>query len=199
MAKDPNEQPPQGNGEGAAGPGLSPAKRKQLQRCFEHANLQTSQENYDYATELFTQCVAGDPANFIYLQAFLTNLKKKYNNNKKGSNLAFIQGRGARGAAKKAASQKDWPGVIKAGLEALKLNPWDVATLKPMADAAGNIGARDCKLAYLKIAQEANAIGADDVVGIKTHIHDMGGGLIEFMAIGTAVKRAPGIRTHSDA
>jgi uncharacterized protein YbjQ (UPF0145 family) len=49
------------------------------------------------------------------------------------------------------------------------------------------------------IAQEANAIGADDVVGIKTHIHDMGGGLIEFMAIGTAVKRAPGIRTHSDA
>lgn len=48
------------------------------------------------------------------------------------------------------------------------------------------------------IAQEANAIGADDVVGIKTHIHDMGG-LIEFMAIGTAVKRAPGIRTHSDA
>ena len=53
-----------------------------------------SQENYDYAAELLTQCVAGDPANFIYLQAVLINLKKKYNNNKKGSNLAFIQGRG---------------------------------------------------------------------------------------------------------
>ncbi len=48
------------------------------------------------------------------------------------------------------------------------------------------------------IAQEANAIGADDVVGIRTHIHEMGS-LIEFMAIGTAVKRAPGISTISPA
>ena len=39
--------------------------------------------------------------------------------------------------------------------------------------------------------QEARAIGADDVVGIKIHIHEIGG-LIEFMAIGTAVKRVPG-------
>ena len=32
------------------------------------------------------------------------------------------------------------------------------------------------------------------MVGIKTHIHELGG-LIEFMAIGTAVKRVPGIAT----
>ena len=44
------------------------------------------------------------------------------------------------------------------------------------------------------IKQEAEAIGADDVVGIKTHIHELGN-LIEFMAIGTAVKRVPGIAT----
>ena len=41
------------------------------------------------------------------------------------------------------------------------------------------------------IKDEADAIGADDVVGIKTHIHEIGG-LIEFMAIGTAVKRLAG-------
>jgi uncharacterized protein YbjQ (UPF0145 family) len=41
------------------------------------------------------------------------------------------------------------------------------------------------------IRDEAAAIGADDVVGITTHIHELGG-LIEFMAIGTAVKRRPG-------
>ena len=41
------------------------------------------------------------------------------------------------------------------------------------------------------IRQEARTIGADDVVGIKTHIHEIGG-LIEFMAIGTAVKRVAG-------
>ena len=46
------------------------------------------------------------------------------------------------------------------------------------------------------IRDEANAIGADDVVGIRTHIHDIGS-LIEFMAIGTAVKRVPGLSTAS--
>lgn len=46
------------------------------------------------------------------------------------------------------------------------------------------------------IRQEAQSIGADDVVGIKTHIHDMGN-LLEFMAIGTAVKRLPNIAPAS--
>ena len=41
------------------------------------------------------------------------------------------------------------------------------------------------------LRDEATAIGADDVVGIKTHIHELGG-LVEFMAIGTAVKRLNG-------
>jgi len=46
------------------------------------------------------------------------------------------------------------------------------------------------------IREEAAAIGADDVVGIKTHIHEHGP-LLEFMAIGTAVKRYPGVTTVS--
>lgn len=44
------------------------------------------------------------------------------------------------------------------------------------------------------IRREAESIGADSVVGIKTHIHEMGS-LIEFMAIGTAIKRMPGVKT----
>jgi uncharacterized protein YbjQ (UPF0145 family) len=46
------------------------------------------------------------------------------------------------------------------------------------------------------IRDEAGAIGADDVVGIKTHIHEHGN-LIEFMAIGTAVKKHAGLTTVS--
>ena len=42
------------------------------------------------------------------------------------------------------------------------------------------------------IRTEAASIGADDVVGIKIHIHEIGN-LVEFMAIGTAVKRLPGV------
>ncbi|MBX9926754.1 MAG: heavy metal-binding domain-containing protein, partial [Hyphomicrobiaceae bacterium] len=46
------------------------------------------------------------------------------------------------------------------------------------------------------LRREAAEIGADDVVGIKTHIHDVGG-VIEFMAVGTAVKRMPGATPQS--
>ena len=48
------------------------------------------------------------------------------------------------------------------------------------------------------IRDEANAIGADDVVGIKTHINEHNN-LLEFMAIGTAVKRFPNVTTVSRA
>ncbi len=46
------------------------------------------------------------------------------------------------------------------------------------------------------IRDEAAAVGADDVVGIKTHIHEIGN-LVEFMAIGTAVKKLPGISVQT--
>ncbi len=44
------------------------------------------------------------------------------------------------------------------------------------------------------VRREAEAIEADDVVGLRTHIHEMGN-LIEFMAIGTAIKKIPGVAT----
>jgi uncharacterized protein YbjQ (UPF0145 family) len=56
-------------------------------------------------------------------------------------------------------------------------------------------GAREESLG--KIAAEATAIGADDVVGIKTYVYQLGSGLIEFLAIGTAVKRSTGVTTRS--
>ncbi|MGA2051845.1 MAG: heavy metal-binding domain-containing protein [Opitutales bacterium] len=48
------------------------------------------------------------------------------------------------------------------------------------------------------IRDEAASIGADDVVGIRTHIHTMGN-FIEFMAIGTAVKRTSNIAPKTPA
>ncbi len=51
--------------------------------------------------------------------------------------------------------------------------------------------------AISRIAADAQAVGADDVVGIKTNVYQLGGGMIEFLAIGTAVKRVEGIGTLS--
>jgi len=136
---------------------ISPAKRKRLQQCFEHASKQMAQENYDYATELFGQCVSSDPANAIYVQNYVGNLQRKYNNNKKGAGMmAGLQVRGARSALKKAVSAEDWDEVIRHGLKVLTVNPWDVPALTSMATAAEKMGDEEPELIYLKSALEAN-------------------------------------------
>lgn len=48
------------------------------------------------------------------------------------------------------------------------------------------------------IMRDAQECGADDVVGIKTYVYSLGSGIIEFMAIGTAVKKIPGFSTKSE-
>lgn len=48
------------------------------------------------------------------------------------------------------------------------------------------------------IQQDAIRVGAEDVVGIKTYVYELGSGVIEFMAIGTAVKKIPGAKTIGD-
>jgi uncharacterized protein YbjQ (UPF0145 family) len=48
------------------------------------------------------------------------------------------------------------------------------------------------------INDEAKAIGADDVVGVKTYVYQMNNGLIEFLAIGTAVKKIVGLKPASE-
>ena len=144
---------------------ITPAARKRLQKCFEFATKQAQQENYDYASELFTQCVLGEPGNPTYIQNFVGNLQKKYSNNKKGSPLAQFKERGARSALKKALAQSDWDEVIKNGVVILKINPWDIPTLTGMATASAALmaeeggasaGYADCELFYLKCAVEAS-------------------------------------------
>jgi len=48
------------------------------------------------------------------------------------------------------------------------------------------------------ITNEAKSIGADDVLGVKTYIYQLGNGLIEFLAIGTAVKKVDFVKTKSE-
>ena len=56
-------------------------------------------------------------------------------------------------------------------------------------------GARENSIA--KLQQQATVVSADDVLGIRTYVYQLGGDLIEFLAIGTAVKRVEGLSTRS--
>lgn len=47
------------------------------------------------------------------------------------------------------------------------------------------------------IAEDAQTVDADDVVGVKTYVYDFGGGVIELLAIGTAIKKMPNLKPRS--
>ena len=53
--------------------------------------------------------------------------------------------------------------------------------------------------ALRRVRADAELCGADDVVGIKTYVYNLGSGIIEFMAIGTAVKKMPCAKTITDS
>jgi tetratricopeptide (TPR) repeat protein len=142
------------NDDGAESSGLSPIKRKRLENCFQHAAKIVQKEDYDfdYANDLLSQCVAGDPSNPEYITPYLENLYKKYNNNRKGKALGGLTGVGARSAMKKAAAQKQWPNVVKSAVDLLKSNPWDVAALTCIAAACEAWGHDECELRWLRAA-----------------------------------------------
>jgi uncharacterized protein YbjQ (UPF0145 family) len=48
-----------------------------------------------------------------------------------------------------------------------------------------------------RMQREANALGADQVVGVKTYIVELGSNLIEIFSVGTAVRQLPGTKVAS--
>ncbi len=134
----------------------SPGKKRRLQQLYEHGSRAASGGQFEYATNLYVQCVTGDPANPVYAKALLENLFKQYGNNKKGGKFAGLKGAGAKAGMMKANKGKDWNQVIVAGMEMLKLNPWDIYTLTTMATACDELNYDDCQLVYLKGALDGN-------------------------------------------
>jgi uncharacterized protein YbjQ (UPF0145 family) len=53
--------------------------------------------------------------------------------------------------------------------------------------------------ALAQIAEDARRCKADQVVGVKIYVYNLGNGIIEFLAIGTAVKKMPGVGTRSES
>jgi tetratricopeptide (TPR) repeat protein len=144
-------------------PPLSPVQKKRLQQCFERASKVMAQPEYDfnYVGELLTTCVLGDPASDTYVVAFVENLSKRYKNNRKGAPMAGFKEGGARKAIKKAEAAGQWDEMLKNGLQVLKVNPWDVVTLRALGTAAKNSGDFLSEMRWLKFALEANAKDPD--------------------------------------
>lgn len=55
------------------------------------------------------------------------------------------------------------------------------------------------EIAIDRIKSEADALGAEEVIGVKTYIAEIGSGLVEFVAIGTAMTKLPGMAVQTPA
>jgi len=126
--------------------------RQRLQKVFEHATRCVEKNDFDYANQLFTQCVAEDPGNLVYLQNFLANVQQKHGNNKKGAKLAGLKIKSQRTKLTKSAAKGKWEAAFQAGCTALALNPWDIPTLLAMAEASAELQISECQLYYLRCA-----------------------------------------------
>lgn len=135
---------------------LAPAVRRRLQALFEHGTKTSGTGNFDYANEMYTQCVIGDPSNPIYVKALLANLSKKYGNNKKGAKLAGLKLVGAKASLKKSVAMKKWDEVLKTGLEALPSSPWDTGLLADIAKACEAQEFDEAQVEYLKQAVDGD-------------------------------------------
>jgi len=130
---------------------LSAAERARLSQCYQRGT-QNIVANGDYAIEMFTACVVGDPGNAVYIQSLMGVLKKKHGPKKSGGLAAFWS---KGGALRKLAAASQWREVLKQGAEALRSNPYDVACLLVMADACGGLGLSDARRVYLKNALDS--------------------------------------------
>lgn len=126
--------------------------RMRVQELFVRGQRCLEKGDYKYAHDLFTQCVAEDPAQLVYVQHFRANLAQLHGAGKKSMGLSFPKLGGGRGAVLKAAEKGDWRAAFTAGCQALLKAPTDTAVLCEMATASGMLDCVEVQLYYLRWA-----------------------------------------------
>src|ERR1700730_16657469 len=136
----------------------SPEHRRVAAGQFEHANqVIASRKNYGYGIHLLLSCAKLDPGNLIYRQALRRTQKAKYNNNLRGSLLAWLTAWPAKARVKAALQAEDYLKVLEFGEQALCRGAWDVGTQMDMAEAADSLGLLDTAIWILEQARQKAA------------------------------------------
>jgi tetratricopeptide (TPR) repeat protein len=142
-------------------PSPSAEHRRVASGQFEHANqVIATRKNYDYGIHLLLKCCLLDPANLIYRQALRRTQRAKYNNNLRGSRLAWLTTWPIKARLKAARRSKDHLKVLEFGERVLVRNPWDVGTQMTMAESMESLGLLDMAIWCLEQARHKKV---DDV------------------------------------
>lgn len=135
-------------------PTISPESRQIAAERFERANQVAASGNFDYAIQLLLTCCKIDPSNFLFRQTLRRTQKAKYNNNLRGSRLAFLTTMRSRAKLKAAKRMRDYWRVLELGEQILSRNPWDTGVQMDMAEAADAVGLLDHAIFFLDQARQ---------------------------------------------
>jgi tetratricopeptide (TPR) repeat protein len=144
--------------EASEAPSGKSALRRRLQEMYDRGRKLSAERSFDYAHEMFAQCVAQEPGNLPYVETMLANLAAKVGDKKKAARLPTPAN--CR-SLKKAIGRKDWKEALRLGIEDLKTNPRHVPTLRALAEVCAARHHNEVELAYLKQALEAAPRDAD--------------------------------------
>jgi tetratricopeptide (TPR) repeat protein len=134
----------------------NPEHRRIAAGQYERANQVIATHNYDYGIRLLLSCCKLEPANLIYRQALRRTEKTKYNNNMRGSWLAWLTTSGTRAKLKSAKRSRDYLKVLERAEQVLARNPWDIGVQMDMAEAADKLGLLDLAIWTLEQARQKN-------------------------------------------
>jgi tetratricopeptide (TPR) repeat protein len=137
-------------------PPVSAESRRIAAERFERANQVTSTGNYDYGIQLLLTCCTLDPGNFLFRQTLRRTQKAKFNNNLRGSRLAFLTTFRSRTRLKSAKRSGEYAKVLEHGETILSKNPWDSGVQLDMALAAEALGLSDQAIFILDQARQKN-------------------------------------------
>jgi len=135
-------------------PPISPESRQIAAERFERANQVSSSGNFDYAIQLLLTCCKLDPGNFLFRQTLRRTQKAKFNNNLRGSRLAFLTTFRHWARLKAAKRSRDYQRVLEYGEKILSRNPWDIGAQMDMAEAADALGLLDHAIFFLDQARQ---------------------------------------------
>ena len=148
---------------------IAPSLRKRLEELFKYGEDKGGTGDHDYAHSMYAQCVANDPSNLKYVEAMLTNLNAKWAG-KKGK----CKVKESRAGFKKAIGEESWKAVFKEGADLIKDNPWDIPTLRSLAEACAFNRYNEVELLYLKNALDAKPKDVDVNRHCATSLQRMG-------------------------
>jgi tetratricopeptide (TPR) repeat protein len=135
-------------------PPPNPEHRRVAAGQFERANQVIATGNFDYGIQLLLTCCKLDPANLIYRRTLRQTERTKYQNNLRGSRMAFLLTSAAKARLKAAKRSHDYLKVLECGEEILTRNPWDTGTQLDMAIAAETLDLLDLAVWILEQARQ---------------------------------------------